>query len=1517
MASHVRTRSQIRREELVDHDDSSSASSSSDQLDQLESLIEETPLFPSIQNSSSPSSSSSGTTTSSLALPSADVQLLTEAGITPDLYPELLDSDLRELGISLPGIIAIRRTRITHTPAVTASFQPLASAVFGSPSSLPATTPASSSSSSQVSAVRPPIPIFRGTGPVAYNDADEFLSRFEITMSLIGEPRHRWNLILLNQFSNFTDLQYWQMHAMTLSWDAAKALFIQHFRHPNATLMRIDELTRIRQKPHESVREYLDRFSSLVRLSGQPADSPLLVSYFRRGLHSADIRRQLDLREDIQNPYSTYQIISEAALFCEAQLQRQRLDHEVVHAQLSSSSNKQKVHTFICSYHGPNATHTSKDCRVLHPSKSTHSQSPSPPVETHKPIKESIPTKPCWKCKAEGHWPNKCPTTTTPKPITSSSSSAASSSQAHSASSHPKPMFNMMESDDQPVTLEPPLELCPEPGLELSPDPLIPVVIHNAELMGLIDTGANRSYMKQCHVETFNFPTVPTNSTIKLGDGSTVLQSQKTESLDLVCNGHQLHYSFGILPNINYDVILGRDLLFRLGIGIHGVTHPASQTTNNSDADENMLTDPKLDKTIDIVSSDELAQIQTGISAAIEQNLSIPDDQFCNFPDSQVRILTGDHKTVFRRQYPIAQAFHQAVTEQIEKWLRTNRIRKAHPSTQWNLPLTVAPKKDLNGQKTAVRVCLDPRAINSILPDDNYPIPRISELFEKLQGFVLASSLDLRESYTQLLIHEEDQEKLSFTWNSVRYTWQGAPWGLKFLTSHFQRVMTSVLSDCLPFCIIFVDDVVVFSTSIQQHIEHLNCVVQALNNANLRLNIDKCRFGCIQLPILGHIVSGTQIRPDPEKISSFHNLPIPETGKQIESFLGLANYLRDYIPLYSKIAAPLEKLRKLKLIGPHWTPDCQQAFDSLKVVLSQAPVLNAADPDYPLLVATDASQYGVGAVLYQVINNRPRYIAFASKSLNPAQVNYPATRRELLAIVFAVSKFRNWLYAQRFTLFCDHSALSYLFTGKHESRMLNYWAYILCEYNFTIIHRPGILNVLPDALSRLYDRTSISSSAELNLIDVDTSSQQTASQLKDFIHDRFDKVCPSPDQQPFILEQTHGLNHFGADALFKQIWTQGYFWPSLMKDCKKTASQCKVCQQFNSVRQGFHPLIPIHAELPFDHIAIDLAGPFPTSFRGYNFLLVVTDIATRFTLLRAIPDKTANTVATQLYQICCDFGFPKIIQSDNGTEFVNSTMKEMKAQFGFDHRTISPYHPQANGAAESHVKIAKQLLVKLCRGDWSTWDIFVPASQYGMNIRIAKRHGSAPFALMFARSPNTFQAYHHVQSKVLTESELVKRVDHMTTTVFPSIHEKTKSNSDKMTNMFNKEHKIIANGFPEGSSVMLTVSTRKSKLHPKYEGPFKILRRTKGGSYTLLDQTGELYPKKVSPDKLKIISLPDDAPSYEVEKILDHRGPAAAREYLVHWKGYHSNQDSWEPAANFDSPLLIQQYFQRLQAGRE
>ena len=215
-------------------------------------------------------------------------------------------------------------------------------------------------------------------------------------------------------------------------------------------------------------------------------------------------------------------------------------------------------------------------------------------------------------------------------------------------------------------------------------------------------------------------------------------------------------------------------------------------------------------------------------------------------------------------------------------------------------------------------------------------------------------------------------------------------------------------------------------------------------------------------------MSGRERTVDPKKLSALKTMPIPQTGKQVSALLGFVNYLRDYIPNYAMIAAPLEKLRKVKRIGSRWDDSCQKALERFRDVLSSAPVLEFPKDGEQFKVSTDASQLGVGAVLYQVYDDKNHYISFVSTSLNKSQRNYSATRRELLSIIFALKRFYYYLFGTHFELHTDHNSLTYLFTQKHSNYMMLQWFDTLISFSFSVVHCPGIIHVLPDALSRLY-----------------------------------------------------------------------------------------------------------------------------------------------------------------------------------------------------------------------------------------------------------------------------------------------------------------------------------------------------------------------------------------------------------------------------------------------------------------
>ncbi|PRP82664.1 hypothetical protein PROFUN_10028, partial [Planoprotostelium fungivorum] len=359
---------------------------------------------------------------------------------------------------------------------------------------------------------------------------------------------------------------------------------------------------------------------------------------------------------------------------------------------------------------------------------------------------------------------------------------------------------------------------------------------------------------------------------------------------------------------------------------------------------------------------------------------------------------------------------------------------------------------------------------------------------------------------------------------------------------------------------------------------------------------------------------------------------------------------------------------------------------------------------------------------------------------------------------------------------------------------------------------------------------------------------------------------------------------------------------------------CSKCQQFNIVRRGYYPTRPILSKMPGDHLAIDLAGPLPTTDRGNNYLFIAVDICTRFCFLHPMIDKTSATTVTHLIDYCTIFGFPRILQSDNGTEFVNELMKLLKETAGFDHRLITPYHAAANGTAERWVQNALNVIRKMIDGARHDWDLYVPSTQYALNVKIAARHGSTPFSLMFNRSPNGFNDFTGSLGLHPFDGEAyAARIEQFANIVFPAINEKVQKYIDAST----KDRHLTS--FPDGSFVMTVNKSRTNKLEARYEGPFKVLRRNKGGAYILQDTDSLTLSRNYTTEELKLISHdPDEhGKSYVIERIIQHRGTAPNYEYLVKWKGYTAKYNTLEPTDSFDSTASIDAYWTRLKESQK
>lgn len=474
------------------------------------------------------------------------------------------------------------------------------------------------------------------------------------------------------------------------------------------------------------------------------------------------------------------------------------------------------------------------------------------------------------------------------------------------------------------------------------------------------------------------------------------------------------------------------------------------------------------------------------------------------------------------KSYRYPEALKEEVNDQISKLLKDKIIQPS--SSPWNSPVWVVPKKmDASGKKKW-RLVIDYRKLNEISVGDVYPLPQINDILDQLGHSKYFTTLDLASGFHQIEMNPKDQAKTAFSVPLGHYEYTRMPFGLKNAPATFQRLMNNVLVGLQGLkCFVYLDDIVIYGNSLQDHNIKLKEVFERLTKHNLKLQPNKCEFLKTEVMYLGHLITQDGVKPDPKKIESVKNYPVPKSPKDIKSFLGLAGYYRRFIENFSKLSQPLTKL--LKKEEPFiWTSLQQHSFETLKAKLCEEPILQYPDFSSTFNLTTDASNFAIGSVLSQGIGHDDLPIAYASRILNKSETNYSTTEKELLAIVWSVKHFRPYLYGRKFKIITDHKPLTWLMNVKDPGSRLVRWRLLLEEYDYEIVYKQGKLNQNADALSRIKPDTNQSMTA-LKVNSITRNGESYSSFLKEM------------ERKPILYNKLEEYNDRLPDNVNKVIFT--------------------------------------------------------------------------------------------------------------------------------------------------------------------------------------------------------------------------------------------------------------------------------------------------------------------------------------------------------------------------------------------
>ena len=928
----------------------------------------------------------------------------------------------------------------------------------------------------------------------------------------------------------------------------------------------------------------------------------------------------------------------------------------------------------------------------------------------------------------------------------------------------------------------------------------------------LLDSGASASIISEKYVRKKNYYLEKTTSNTWSTMAGSFATSYETEvQLKLPELYHTAHITatFHVTKQIgNYDLIFGRDLLRELNIVLNFSNNTVecndyhmdmkprnctaetnfaiqeSESVRNATTRIKKILDAKYEKA-------DLKQLVKSLNylqkherkfllKLLQKHESMFDGTLGTYTGSKYKIeLQEGAKPYHAKAFPIPRIHEETLKKEVNRLVDIGVLKRINNS-QWAAPTFIIAKK--NG---TVRFISDFRELNKRIKRKPFPIPRIQDLLLKLEGFKYATSLDLNMGYYHIELCPESKKLCTIVLPWGKYQYQKLPMGLSNSPDIFQEKMNELFND-LEYVRTYIDDLLIISNgSLEDHLQKVDKVLKKLYTKGFKVNADKSFFAQNELEYLGFKITRDGIMPLPKKVEAIKNIAVPTTKKQLRSFIGLINYYRDMWQHRSGILTPLSSMTS-KQAKWNWDDKCQQAFDTIKKLVARKTLLSYPNFNEPFDIHTDASKLQLGAVISQ--EGKP--IAFYSRKLNPAQVNYTTTERELLSIVETLKEFRNILLGQRIKVYTDHKNLTYkTFNTERVMR----WRLILEEYSPELIYIQGSKNVAADALSRL----ELTETAKPITADAQSLAEHFALEEEDILHPTSYKTIMRYQQldKPLIklakTDKNYSIKQFhGADKKYSLIcrkhkivipkqlekrvveWyhhtlchpgetrteltiSQHYYWKNLRKTVHEVCSKCDACQFLKRNKKQYGKLPPKKAETnPWDVLCVDLIGKYQFSPKGggkeyqletqkghsvYLQAVTMIDPATGWVEIRAVPSARADLVANQVELAWLTrYPLPSKVIVDRGREFFKEFKTMMSNDYDIKVRPITARNPQANAILERvHQTIGNIIrtfkVQKMTLDDDNPWDGILAATMFALRATVHTTTQHTPAQLVFGR----------------------------------------------------------------------------------------------------------------------------------------------------------------------------------------